>query len=60
MGVKTMTEQSENTAKKTTTIDKSTPVQDEQRKSKPVQQGELSEQELEKASGGCKGTHFLG
>jgi hypothetical protein len=33
------------------------PVQDEQRKSKPAK-GELSEQELEKATGGCSGAHY--
>jgi hypothetical protein len=53
MGVKTMTEQSEDKAKKTSTIDKSTTVQGEKSKSKPVQ-AELNEQQLEEATGGCR------
>jgi len=48
-----MTEQSEDKAKKTSTIDKSTTVQGEKSKSKPVQ-AELNEQQLEEATGGCR------
>jgi hypothetical protein len=57
MGVKTMTEQSENKVTTTATTEKPTTVQGEKSKSKPVQ-GELNEQQLEEATGGCTGKHF--
>jgi hypothetical protein len=53
MGVQTMTEQSENKGNEITATDKSTPIHSEQNKTK-LPKGELSEQELEKVSGGVK------
>ena len=50
MGVQTMTEQSENKVTTTDTIDKS--KQPPAALTKPVKDEQLSEQELEKASGG--------
>ena len=52
-----MTEQSENKANKITATDKSTPVHREQNETKHPK-GELSEQQLEEATGGCTGKHI--